>query len=265
MPVTSAEMKGIRSTGRAAGQNKLDLNRGDAGSEPMTPFINILYFIPRSRFHSDLQIKGSSFLFPDDSSISGSMSLFRCLLRQLLDKDLLGIGHMQRTENGEPQLVVLFPCDEATDAEGYMEQPGGLYTIPVPYIEDIRNIIAPMNISEPTEESADPCVSAAIGLVSSMQFKPSFQYKDLESPGIQYFYSMLQAIALADEKCEWNPEQDDMLQPDQDSLQANESRISHFNSITGLANDVEESTRKASAVCEVDVVNFVLTLYILLL
>ena len=36
---------------------------------------------------------------------------------------------------------------------------------------------------------------AAIELVKAMQLNPSFRYTDLESPGIQYFYSMLQVYS----------------------------------------------------------------------
>ena len=49
--------------------------------------------------------------------------------------------------------------------------------------------------------------------MKAMQFDLSFRYTDMQSPAIQKFYYMLQAIALAEDKCDWNPELDDMLTP----------------------------------------------------
>lgn len=249
VPLSVDEMKSIRSS-----QPYSSGGHGDNKTNgPAVPFVNMLYCIPRSALKLDMQMKDSSFLFPDDSTVSGSMSLFRCLLRQLVDKGLVAVGHMLRTAGAEARLVALYPCDEKTDAEGYMELPGGLYIIPLPFIQDIRGVAEPAaDMADMDEKAASAEVLAAVDLVNAMQFNSSFRYTDLESPGIQYFYSMLQAIALADDKCEWDATVDDMLQPDSDSLRAHESCIAAFSEAAGLANDVADSSSKPKTVSTID-------------
>lgn len=241
IPMSADEVKAIKSSQPVASGSEADADKRTVA----TPFINLLYCIPQSALKPDMQLKDSSFLFPDDSTIVGSMSLFRCLLRQLVDKGLIAIGHMLRTAGGEARLVALYPCDEKKDAEGYMELPGGLYVIPLPFVQDIRNVTEEHNAAVEIAESA---VTSALDLVGGMQFGSSFRYTDLESPGIQYFYSMLQAIALNDEHCEWRAEGDDMLQPDAESLRVHESRILAFSVATGLGDDTGESESKPKVV-----------------
>lgn len=232
--MTVEDMKVIKSSQPAP------LARADADAEAAagTPFIRLLYCAPREALRADMQLKDSSFLFPDDSTIAGSMSLFRCLLRQLVDKGLVAVGHFQRTAGGEARLVVMYPCDEKTDGEGYMELPGGLHIIPLPFMQDIRNVVDPC-----AALPASTAVAAARDLVAAMQFGPSFRYTDLESPGVQHFYSVLQAVALNDEQGEWRAESDDMLQPDAESLRVHEGLIAAFGAVTGLADDVDDSAK----------------------
>ncbi|CAM9181670.1 unnamed protein product, partial [Ectocarpus fasciculatus] len=213
VPLTPGELKAVKAP--------------DSSQGVPTPYVNLLYFIPRDALSTELQLKDSTFLFPDDSTISSSMGLFRCLLRQLLSKGLVGVGHMQRTAGSEGRLVALLPCDEQTDADRYMEQAGGLFAIPLPFIQDIRNVIDPTT-GESVISSEDPSIAAAMDLVKGMQFGASFRYTELENPGIQHFYAMLQAIALADDQCEWQAGTDDMLQPDAESLVKHESLITAF-------------------------------------
>lgn len=238
--MTSSEM-GLLKSGTQSCLNQ------DAAALP-TPYLKLLYFVPLSVLTSDLQLKDSMFLFPDDATVSGSMSLFRCFLRQLLDKKLVAIAKMQRTAGGEARLVALYPRDEETDADGYMEQPGGLYMITLPFIQEIRNVadssLSDVVIKDEGEASVEPVTSSAVSLVQALQFNPSFRYTDLESPGVQYFYSMLQAIALAEEKCEWDPETDDMLQPDSRSLSAQDAYLKAFASVTGIDEEADVPAKK---------------------
>lgn len=226
----------------SADMGKIKSQNFESNDRITTPFIKLLYFIPKSSFNDDLQLKDSMFLFPDDTTITGSVSFFRCLMRQMVDKSLLAVGRMLRGASGEARLVVLYPTDEKTDSEGYLEEPGGLYVITVPFIQEIRNVTeATANLSSENESAA---TKSALMLVQSLQFGSTFKYTDLESPGIQYFYSMLQALALAAEKCEWNPVVDDMLLPDPESLQVHEGVIKNFENATGLCDEEEDSAKK---------------------
>jgi hypothetical protein len=208
------------------------------------PYVKLLYFMPRDNLRLDLQLTAPTFLFPDETSIKGSVPAFASLLTHMASSGLVGIARMQRTAASECRLVALLPQDEKVDRDGFLEQPGGLFIVPLPFIQEIRGGGAdsgpPVKLEGPNGQNISPAVSAAVDLVQSLQFGPSFRYTDLESPGIQFFYSMLQAIALASDKCEWDASLDDMLLPDADSMRVNQSKIASFDEIVGISTGDEE-------------------------
>ena len=50
------------------------------------PFIHVLYFVPKEALSPELQLKDSTFIFPDEGSRKGSTTAFVCLLNQMVQK-----------------------------------------------------------------------------------------------------------------------------------------------------------------------------------
>jgi hypothetical protein len=218
----------------------------DPSSGLATPYIDLLYFIDASALHEDMQFKESLFLFPDENTITGSTSAFRSLLKQMSTKGVVGVGRMLRGVS-EQRLVALLPRAETIDTDGYLEKAGGLEVIHLPFTQEVRT--GAIASAEFASNDADvrSLHSAAEDLVKSLTFGPSFRYSDLESPGLQYFYATLQAIALAEDHCDWEASRDDMLLPDKDSFAAHEDRLVAFVGAAGLpscsdGSDVVKST-----------------------
>ncbi len=226
-------------TAADVGSFKSHSTSNGSAEKTAAPYLKLLYFAPSSALTHDMQLKESMFLFPDDSSVVGSASLFRCILRKMVEKNLVAVARMQRSTISESRLVVLLPSDETTDADGYLEQCGGFYIIQLPFAQETRNVAEKLD-----ENNVDVALhKAAVDLVKGLQFNSLFRYTDLEAPGIQHFYSMLQAIALAEEKCDWDEMTDDMLQPDLESMNANIHYLSAFEKASGLDQEENEDIK----------------------
>ncbi len=50
------------------------------------PCIQVLYFMPKVALSPELQLKDSTFIFPDEGSRKGSTTAFACLLNQMVGK-----------------------------------------------------------------------------------------------------------------------------------------------------------------------------------
>lgn len=204
----------------------------DPSSGLSMPYIDLLYFTNASALPEDMQLKESLFLFPDDTTITGSTCAFRSLLKQMSAKGVIGVGRMLRGVS-EQRLVALLPLAETIDSDGYLERAGGMEVIYLPFTQEIRaGTASAASFAEDVDSSS--ALAAAEDLVKSLKFGPSFRYTDLESPGLQYFYANLQAIALAEDRCDWDAARDDMLLPDKDSFAAHEDKLLAFMATAGL-------------------------------
>lgn len=212
--------------------------------EPLTVGIKLLYFTAKTNLKVEQNVSEPYFIVPDEKSIKGSSVLFGSLLREMSSKDLIAIVEFRRTKTTTaPILAALQPQAEELDADGAQLIPPGMNLIPIPYCNDVRS--NPNPIYRDMENPAyviqmSDAVLAASNLIDALQFgEDSAYFEVIESPSLQNFYSVLQAVALTNEP-EWSAHRDDNMQPSEEMkkhFEANVENIIAFKETIGLTDE----------------------------
>jgi ATP-dependent DNA helicase 2 subunit 1 len=200
-----------------------------AGNNPEAG-VRLLFFMPRAELRNELNLESPYFLFPDDKTVKGSSLIFESLLRNMAEKDVLAVVRFNRVASAMPRLAVLLPQLEQVDEDGCQTAPIGFQLMQLPFANDIRfNPLNPVDIALGGDH-----VDAATRVVEGMRLPADFSYfRDIESPSIQQYYSVLQAVALNEGQPEWTVE-NDRMQPDPDLVTANEEACAAFKEAVGL-------------------------------
>ena len=66
---------------------------------------------------------------------------------------------------------------------------------------------------------------------------PLPSYRDIQSPAVQQYYSVIQAVALNHTKLEWDHNTDDQLRPDSSVLLKYSADFEHFKNLMGLTDE----------------------------
>jgi len=77
------------------------------------PGITLLGFKPRTALKPYFHLKPSLFLFPDETAIKGSTSLFSALLNKCAEKDKVAICRFTMRRSAATRLVALYPQVES--------------------------------------------------------------------------------------------------------------------------------------------------------
>lgn len=83
VPFTAEEMKACRA---------LRYPSREEGDEEETSKLKVLFFTPVSSLGLEMNLDASTFVFPDDTVVRGSVSLFSTLANNLVEKGLIGIS-----------------------------------------------------------------------------------------------------------------------------------------------------------------------------
>jgi ATP-dependent DNA helicase 2 subunit 1 len=196
----TADMKNIKSCnalvntaggpGVAVAANAEELDADAPGGADIT----LLYCAPVSVLAADANVECAYFLFPDNSTTTGSAAVFSALLTELLEKQLIGMARFRRMKNGAPRLAALLPQPEILDDDGIQVQAPGFNVIVLPFMEEIRRNPAAgagcvPEVLEPTQNADCECVQAAINFIRSAQLDDNFiYYRDVENPALQQFH-----------------------------------------------------------------------------
>lgn len=73
-----------------------------------------------------------------------------------------------------------------------------------------------------------------------------FSYtRDVQSPAVQQYYSILQALALNQAEGEWSAERDDTMRPDSEMLERCEKgAMAQFKALVGITDDMQHAPTK---------------------
>eukprot|EP01147_Barroeca_monosierra_P011025 gene11025-3095_t len=154
------------------------------------PGLLLLGFKPRSRELTDHNVKKCSFVYPDETIVSGSTRAFAALLDRCLKLDHVPICRLIARKNACPEFVALLPQEERVDDDGNQVIPPGFHVIVLPFADDIREI-KKNSLPEPSEEQ----VRAMKKLITSMNFS-AFSSERFENPTLQKHYAVIEALAL---------------------------------------------------------------------
>jgi len=149
-------------------------------------YVKILYFTSKLNLTNDLNFTSPSFIYPDESKVKGSTTIFTSMLTCMIQNNLIGIAVFSRNKSSTCRVVALIP---SLDNNGGHNEPDGLQLVPLPFDGEVRSSYADQGSTMlPSIET----VSAAEDIVKALQLEDDFDYRTLESPAMQRYYSGLQ-------------------------------------------------------------------------
>ncbi|XP_064600054.1 X-ray repair cross-complementing protein 5-like [Liolophura sinensis] len=153
------------------------------------PGLVLMGFKPRSLLKRHYHVKPAQFLYPDESMISGSTTLFTGLLRKCLDRDVVPICRYIPRKNSPPYFVALLPQEEEQDERKVQLTPPGFHVIFLPFADDFRKIPV-----EDTPRANETQINKAKDMVKKLQF--TFSSESFENPVLQQHWRNIEALAL---------------------------------------------------------------------
>ncbi|KAH8702416.1 putative DSB repair complex subunit Ku70 [Talaromyces proteolyticus] len=156
------------------------------------PVIKIIGFKPLSSLPIWASIKHPTFIYPSDEDYVGSTRVFSALHQKLLHDQKIGIVWFIPRKNAAPVLAAMLPGAEKTDENEVQVSPPGLWIIPLPFADDIRQ-----NPETNLYVAPEPLIDRMRTVVQQLQL-PKAQYdpRKYPNPSLQWHYRILQALAL---------------------------------------------------------------------
>ncbi|KAJ6658970.1 hypothetical protein lerEdw1_019607 [Lerista edwardsae] len=154
-----------------------------------SPGLFLVGFKPLAMLKQHHYIKPAQFIYPEESLISGSTTLFNALLMKCLEKGVMAICRYTPRRNTPPRFIALVPQEEELDEQNIQLAPSGFHLIFLPYADDKRKIdfteMVPAN-----QEQVDKMKE----IVQKLRFK--YRSDSFENPVLQQHYMNLEALAL---------------------------------------------------------------------
>jgi ATP-dependent DNA helicase 2 subunit 1 len=156
------------------------------------PELRIIGFKHISMLPIWASLRPSTFIYPSEEEYVGSTRVFSALHQKLLKDEKMGLAWYIARRNASPVLAALLPGAESRSDEGEQLMPPGLWVKVLPFADDIRQ--APeTNLVEAT----DPLKDAMRVIVQQLQLpKGRYDPNKFPNPSLQWFYRILQALAL---------------------------------------------------------------------
>lgn len=156
------------------------------------PGIRIMGFKPMSMIPIWANTRPSTFIYPSEEEYVGSTRVFSALQQKLLKDQKVGIAWYIARKNATPVVAAIFPGAERLSEEGDQVIPPGLWLVPLPFADDIRQNPETLQVPAP-----DSVTTAMRAIIKQLQL-PKGQYnpEKYPNPSLQWHYRILQALAL---------------------------------------------------------------------
>ncbi len=160
------------------------------------PCIRILGFKPISMLPIWANLKPATFIYPSEEDYIGSTRVFAALHAKLLSSQKMGITWFIARKNAAPVLAALYPGPESLDENGMQTLPPGLWLIPLPYADDIRQNPEITTLIRAPE----PLIDRMRLVIQQLQLpKAKYDPGKYPNPSLQWHYRILQAMALGED------------------------------------------------------------------
>lgn len=160
------------------------------------PCIRILGFKPISMLPIWANLKPATFIYPSEQDYIGSTRVFAALHAKLLSSQKMGITWFIARKNAAPVLAALYPGPESLDENGMQTLPPGLWLIPLPYADDIRQNPEITTLIRAPE----PLIDRMRLVIQQLQLpKAKYDPGKYPNPSLQWHYRILQAMALGED------------------------------------------------------------------
>ncbi|KAL1967711.1 hypothetical protein VTN77DRAFT_2968 [Rasamsonia byssochlamydoides] len=165
------------------------------------PVIRIIGFKPISALPFWASIKHPTFIYPSEEDYVGSTRVFSALYQKLLKDQRMALVWFIARRNASPVLAAMLPGAEKLDENGVQKIPPGMWILPLPFADDIRQ-----NPETNLVVAPEPLIDQMRTVIQQLQL-PKAQYdpQKYPNPSLQWHYRILQALAL-DEDLPEQPE-----------------------------------------------------------
>jgi ATP-dependent DNA helicase 2 subunit 1 len=165
------------------------------------PVIRIIGFKPMSALPIWASTKHPTFIYPSEEDYVGSTRVFSALYQKLLNDQKIALVWFISRRNAAPVLAAMLPGAEKLDENGSQTLPPGMWILPLPFADDIRQ-----NPETDLVVAPEPLIDQMRTVVQQLQL-PKAQYdpRKYPNPALQWHYRILQALAL-DEDLPEQPE-----------------------------------------------------------
>jgi ATP-dependent DNA helicase 2 subunit 1 len=161
------------------------------------PVIRIIGFKPISSLPIWANTNKATFLYPSEADFIGSTRVFSALQQKLLKSNKMGLVWFIARRNAAPILSALVPAAEQTNDDGDQTMPPGLWLIPLPFADDLRAF--PEQHTAPLK-TTDALTDKMRIIIEQLQLpKGVYDPAKYPNPDLQWFYRILQAMALEEE------------------------------------------------------------------
>lgn len=167
------------------------------------PIIRIIGFKSISCLPIWANTNKATFIYPSEADFIGSTRVFSALQQKLIKSKKMGLVWFIARRNAAPTLCALIPAEEKTNEDGEQSMPPGLWLVPLPFADDMRHFPEPAGDQlKTTDELTDKMRI----IIEQLQLpKGVYDPAKYPNPDLQWFYRILQAMALEEEL----PEQPD--------------------------------------------------------
>ncbi|KAK6361558.1 ATP-dependent DNA helicase II subunit 1 [Orbilia blumenaviensis] len=148
------------------------------------PVLRILGFKPQSELQFWHNMRSSTFIYPSEEDYTGSTRTFAALRNKLIASKLMGLAWFVARRNAAPVMTAIIPSLE----------PQGMFLIPLPFVDDIRqnpeipHIVAPNHLIDRMQD-----------VIRQLHMPRGYIPEKYPNPALQKHYKVLEAIALEEE------------------------------------------------------------------
>lgn len=161
------------------------------------PIIRIIGFKPLDMLPLWANINKATFIYPSDADFIGSTRVFSALQQKLLKSRKMGVAWFIARRNAAPVITAIIPGEERYDENGEQTMPPGLWLVQLPYADDIRK---PPEQLRYDLKSTGELTDLMRKVIENLQLpKGVYDPSKYPNPDLQWFYRILQAMALEEE------------------------------------------------------------------
>ncbi|KAK0534714.1 ATP-dependent DNA helicase II subunit 1 [Tilletia horrida] len=153
--------------------------------------IRILGFKPQSKLEFWMNRKHAVFLYPTDETWPGSKRFFASLLGSMAKKKVFGLALCLPRTGMTPFFAAIWPREEEISSEGVQLAAPGMFMIPLPFADDMRD-----KPYEATVQARDEEIEAAKKIIKRYSYPNAFKPDTYPNPALALHYATIRAVAF---------------------------------------------------------------------
>ncbi|XP_025737489.1 X-ray repair cross-complementing protein 6 isoform X1 [Callorhinus ursinus] len=153
------------------------------------PGLILIGFKPLMLLKKHHYLRPSLFVYPEESLVNGSSTLFIALLTKCLEKEVMAVCRYTPRRNIPPYFVALLPQEEELDEQKIQVTPPGFQLVFLPYADDKRKVPFTEKVVANPEQ-----IEKMKAVVQKLRF--NYRSDSFENPVLQQHFRNLEALAL---------------------------------------------------------------------